>query len=64
MNTDMNLQTFQKGMKNEYDAYFSSILGNLQKDQKDMLSGAIKYIDCNKKHLIEVTSLEEECKME
>lgn len=64
MNPDTDLQTFGKGLKNEYDAYFTTILGRLQKDPKDMLLDAIKYIDCNKKHLINQTSLEEECKIE
>lgn len=29
-----------------------------------MLSGAVKYIECNKKHLIDHTALDEECKIE
>ncbi len=29
-----------------------------------MLLDAIKYIDCNKKHLIDVTALDEECRIE
>lgn len=64
MNPDTTLQIFGKGLKNEYDAYFSQILGNIQKNPKDMLSGAIKYIDCNKKHLLDVTALDEECKID
>lgn len=64
MNPDTELQTFAKGLKNEYDAYFALVLGKIQKDPKDMLLDAIKYIDCNKKHLINQTALEEECKLE
>jgi hypothetical protein len=29
-----------------------------------MLLNATKYIDCNKKHLIEATAFDEECKIE
>lgn len=64
MNPDTGLQVFGKGLKNEYDSYFFQVLGNIQKDQKGMLSDAVKYIDCNKKHLIDQTSLDEECKIE
>lgn len=64
MNPDTNLQVFGKGLKNEYDVYFTQMLGNYKKDPKDMLLNATKYIDCNKKHVIEVTALEEECKIE
>ncbi|HBB26884.1 TPA: hypothetical protein DCZ36_00105, partial [Candidatus Gracilibacteria bacterium] len=51
MNSETTLQTFDKGLKNEYDSYFTRVLGNIQKTPKDMLLEAIKYIDCNKKHL-------------
>lgn len=64
MNPDVSLQIFQKGLKNEYDSYFSVILGNPKKNSKDILAGAIKYIDCNKKHLIDGIAFEEECKIE
>lgn len=64
MNSETNLQIFGKGLKNEYDSYFTRVLWNIQKTPKDMLLGAIKYIDCNKKHLIDVTALDEECKIE
>ena len=64
MNPDVPLQIFQKGLKNEYDLYFSAILGNIKKNPKNILSGAMKYIDCNKKHLIDGTAFEEECKIE
>ena len=64
MNSDTDLQIFGKGLKNEYDTYFSQILWNIQKDPKSILSSAIKYIDCNKKHLIDGTSFDEECKIE
>lgn len=64
MNSDVGLQVFGKGLKNKYDSYFSKVLWNIQKAPKDMLSNATKYIDCNKKHLIEATGFEEECKIE
>ncbi len=64
INPDTEIQTFDKSLKNEYDSYFSRILGDVSKTPKDMLTGASKYIDCNKKHLIEKTSFEEECKIE
>lgn len=64
MNSDVSLETFGKGLKNEYDSYFLGMLGSIQKDPKDILSGAVKYIDCNRKHLIEATAFDVECKME
>ncbi len=64
MNPDIPLQIFEKGLKNEYNAYFMQIFSIAQKESKNILSGAIKYIDCNKKHLIDQTSLDEECKIE
>lgn len=64
MNPDIPLQVFEKGLKNEYDAYFTRILGDTPKETKLILSGVMKYLDCNKKHLIDQTALEEECKME
>lgn len=64
MNPDTTLQVFTKGLKNEYDAYFMQIFNDTSKETKTILSGAIKYLDCNKKHLIDQTSLDEECKIE
>lgn len=64
INSESDLRSFDKGLKNEYDAYFSGILGHIGKTPVSMLTDGRKYIDCNKKHLIERTSLEEECKIE
>lgn len=64
MNPDTDLHIFDKGLKNEYDAYFSNISRNTKKESKDVLMGVNKYVDCNKKHLVDVTSFEEECKLE
>lgn len=68
MNSDTWLETFDKGLRNEYNAYFSSVLGNIQKNPKDMLLDAIKYIDCNRKHLIRdglnIIAPDEECKID
>jgi hypothetical protein len=64
MNSDTEPQMFWKGLKNKYDSYFWKVLWNIQKDPKDMLLNATKYIDCNKKHLIEATAFDEECKIE
>lgn len=62
-NPDTELLTFDKGLKNEYDAYFGTNLGNQKMEPKDMLMDAIKYIDCNKKHFIDFTAQDEECKI-
>jgi hypothetical protein len=63
MNSEINLQSFDKGLKNKYDTYFSQTLWSIQKDPKNILINAVKYIECNKKHLIDRTAYEEECKM-
>lgn len=64
MNPDTPLQVFDKGLKIKYDTYFTQIFSAVQKETKTILSGAMKYIDCNKKHLIDGTSFDEECKIE
>lgn len=63
MNPEIELQSFDKGLKNEFEAYFSSVLGNTKVDAKDILSGAMEYIGCNKKHFIDFTALDEICKI-
>gem|GEM_PF-6540991 len=64
INPDTELLTFDKGLKNEYDAYFGKVLGNKKTEPRDILMNAIKYIECNKKHFIDFTALDEECKIE
>lgn len=60
---DTELLTFDKGLKNEYDSYFASMLGSKKMEPRDLLMDAVKYIDCNKKHSIDFTALDEECKI-
>lgn len=60
---DTELLTFDKGLKNEYDSYFGAMLGNTKMEPRDLLMNATKYIDCNKKHSIDFTALDEECKI-
>jgi len=62
MNPDTALQSFDKGLKNEFDDYFTQAIGNTKVDPKDILGGAIDYVDCNKKHF-EGTSLDQVCKI-
>lgn len=64
MNLETNLQTFNKGLKNEYDFYISQVIGNSKKDPKIILADTLKYIDCNKKHFIERVEFGLECKLE
>ena len=64
MNSDVEIQTFGKGLKNEYDSYLSRVFGDIRKDPKNLLLDTVKYIDCNKKHLIEQTAFDEECKLD
>lgn len=63
MNADVPLSGFDKGLKNEYDTYFSHSLGNTKITSTNLLRGAIQYIDCTRKHLLQQTSFDEECKM-
>lgn len=63
MDSDRAVQTFQKGLKNKYDAYFSEAFSNRGESSKNILLNASKYIECNKKHLIDQTAYEEECRM-
>lgn len=65
MNQETTIQIFDKGLKNEYDSYFLGALKGIPKDPKELLSKAVKYIDCNKKHLVhdglDPVAPEEEC---
>ncbi len=59
----VELQSFDKGLKNEYDYYFYNHLNDFDtQEKKNILNNAIKFIDCNKNHLINNSSFEEECK--
>ncbi len=57
----VELKDFNKLLKTDYDYYLNKNLNNLTEDKKNILNKLIKYINCNKGHLIDMVDFDKKC---
>jgi hypothetical protein len=57
----VELKNFNKLLKTDYDYFLNKNLNNLNEDKKSILNKLIKYINCNKGHLIDKIDFDKKC---
>lgn len=59
--SDVNLVSFNKWLKNEYDSYFNSLLDYTDIKSNESLNKAKVYLDCSFNHIIMWVDFEKDC---
>lgn len=61
ISNDVNLKTFKKWIRSEYDNYFNSELSNTLLDSNEMAQKWYKILECNVNHILKWVDYDKQC---